>query len=816
MRSASAAEGGDSAEMPSYKIRHSIATKVAAKKTGKGYILSSEHCKTCEMPLMMLQGQSSCKVCPAIKKWAERKNEGSGQEQRADDTRDVVEYTEVVTEIRDEAPVDPIGKYEKSNVIVESSAHYDLSKTDSTDSDDTNAIRERARKIIMNAKGIVDQNSSDNDVSMASAPASWDEQIETSESMEERLVRERAAQIIKQARMNLKAERKSWREDFPPEPVSTSHIHHKKSASLEEVDPDMVSAKAATIVKSILKKEKRVYDTTAVEANFEVHEQEKADNAHAQENEYGSHVAKYSQDVHQDIDGDADLSTPLMPAASVLLNPSENVTKDAAQGVTQDFEFVDVHQNAPVPSLDEILTEIKSPTANDALISEEQDPSLNSTTSTATNTQHTVATKPGGIFAGITSKVDDAIGIFQSLVNCNVGEIVLEVPFEDDFAHEPRHSNRRSKYDKCYEKVTYEVADTYHLNVISVKSKDEAAETVPSQYHEPEPTQAFGPQYVEPAAHLEMGRVATTQAYDNGAQYVPTMYTPQSLAHQNEVRQPKMPTMPMAKIQVHPNPNVTSSLPPPQEQGVIAPNHYRMLQRECVDSCGDANAQKQLEDAMLESKKLEDAIMLESKQLEDIMLRVKDAKMFITSQNTTAGVQCDDAKEYESRDANPSEQLDDAMLQVKDAKMFIMSRLANPLITPTSQTSTQLLINGMTPVAHSAPFMTQMKGYHAGTCFSRQGSLAPGIQENTSMHQLNVIANHAGVQASCLMPHQGAMTSGSPLVLRGMGSLMSPESATHADKMSPGSGCSPQMCANIEAANSGYRTSQVPSKFFFA
>ena len=55
--------------------RHSIATKVAAKKTAKGYTLSDESCDQCEMPLMTLNGKSECKVCPAIKKWVQRKNE---------------------------------------------------------------------------------------------------------------------------------------------------------------------------------------------------------------------------------------------------------------------------------------------------------------------------------------------------------------------------------------------------------------------------------------------------------------------------------------------------------------------------------------------------------------------------------------------------------------------------------------------------------------------------------------------------------------------------------------------------------------------
>ncbi len=228
--------------------RHSIATKVAAKKTSKGYTLSAERCILCEMPLMTLQGNSSCKVCPAIKKWLERKKEGNGQEQGVNDTRDVEGYTEVVAEVRDEVPVDPIGKYWKSEVMeiveswemnVDKSETYpdDLSKADSVYSDDTNVIRERARKIIMNAKSRVAPTSSDDDdLTMESAQASWDydintswdDEIKTSESMRDQLVRNRAEQIIKRVRKNLQAEQKSSCDDFPPEVMSASNIHHKK------------------------------------------------------------------------------------------------------------------------------------------------------------------------------------------------------------------------------------------------------------------------------------------------------------------------------------------------------------------------------------------------------------------------------------------------------------------------------------------------------------------------------------------------------------------------------------------------------------
>mmetsp|Transcript_39370 Transcript_39370/g.70882 ORF Transcript_39370/g.70882 Transcript_39370/m.70882 type:complete len:1285 (+) Transcript_39370:209-4063(+) len=106
-------------EMPSYNIRHSIANKVAAKKTAKGYTLSDESCASCEMPLMTLNGKSECKVCPAIKKWVQRKNESNNAiadaRREVDDVREMVETVEEEdAEIRDESPPDsPVDGDEK-------------------------------------------------------------------------------------------------------------------------------------------------------------------------------------------------------------------------------------------------------------------------------------------------------------------------------------------------------------------------------------------------------------------------------------------------------------------------------------------------------------------------------------------------------------------------------------------------------------------------------------------------------------------------------------------------------------------------------
>ncbi|KAL3774288.1 hypothetical protein ACHAWO_011236 [Cyclotella atomus] len=59
-------------DLPPYKIRRKIATKVMAKKVTKGYSILEETCTVCDMPLMEGRGKKECRVCPAIKKWMEK------------------------------------------------------------------------------------------------------------------------------------------------------------------------------------------------------------------------------------------------------------------------------------------------------------------------------------------------------------------------------------------------------------------------------------------------------------------------------------------------------------------------------------------------------------------------------------------------------------------------------------------------------------------------------------------------------------------------------------------------------------------------
>ena len=242
------------------KHRQSIANKVTSKKAEKGYTLSEEKCTDCDMNLLMSStGKSECKVCPAIKKWVQRKNDNNNTNTAAVkkdndvDVRDEVVVVEEKTmekeEMRDD-PEEDINPSINTSVSVESLVeHFEnikvvqetatsntntLTSVGSTDSDDTDAIRERARQIIMNARNgnmWDDNNDDDSDLSEAEEE---EEEVEgeseygddfdnkssstdfstsaenvdikttfSSDSMEDAFLQQRAAAIINQARMNL-------------------------------------------------------------------------------------------------------------------------------------------------------------------------------------------------------------------------------------------------------------------------------------------------------------------------------------------------------------------------------------------------------------------------------------------------------------------------------------------------------------------------------------------------------------------------------------------------------------------------------------
>ena len=178
---------------------------------------------------MTLKGKSDCKVCPAIKKWVQRKNEANGHNtKQVSDAREMVVETaaaEEDTEIRDKAPAadsNYLDSDEKPQLEKASSDKEDSMKVEETlsggsgESEDTERIRSRARQIIMNARGrgggLVLTNS--NEIHL-----SWDPERMTfsDESIEETCIQNRAEEIINQARKDLQTE---LVDDFPEELLS--------------------------------------------------------------------------------------------------------------------------------------------------------------------------------------------------------------------------------------------------------------------------------------------------------------------------------------------------------------------------------------------------------------------------------------------------------------------------------------------------------------------------------------------------------------------------------------------------------------------
>ena len=170
---------------------------------------------------MTLKGKSDCKVCPAIKKWVQRKNEANGHNtKQVSDARDMVVETaaaEEDTEIRDKAPAADSNNLDHEKAQLEDSMKVEETLSGGSDeSEDTERIRSRARQIIMNARdiggGLVLTNSNENHLS-------WDPERMTfsDESIEETCIQNRAEEIINQARKDLQAE---LVDDFPEELLS--------------------------------------------------------------------------------------------------------------------------------------------------------------------------------------------------------------------------------------------------------------------------------------------------------------------------------------------------------------------------------------------------------------------------------------------------------------------------------------------------------------------------------------------------------------------------------------------------------------------
>jgi hypothetical protein len=159
---------------------------------------------------------------------------------------------------------------------------------------------------------------------------------------------------------------------------------------------------------------------------------------------------------------------------------------------------------------------------------------------------------------------------------------------------------------------------------------------------------------------------------------------------------------------------------------------------------------------------------------------VNEAKMFLVGGKATIDASVDansikvvevvqapveDTNENMASEANKIPPMDDAMRRVEEAKMFVNSRR-----TPTAQ------YHGALPVPMRVPLMMNPIGDNHPGCFSRQ----------TSTVEVN-------------KPQMAP--SPPPQVFRGMGSLIDN---------------APQVTASVEPSGSGYKTPQMPGKFFFA
>jgi len=262
--------------------------------------------------LLSSNGKSDCKVCPAIKKWVQRKNDNNTiaavKKDNDVDVRDEVVVVDEKTMEKEEMRDDPeednnpsintsvsveslVEHFENIKVVQETATSNTntLTSVGSTDSDDTDAIRERARQIIMNARNgnkWDDNNDDDSDLSEAeeeeveresedsddidNKSSSTDfstlaENVDikttfSSDSMEDAFLQQRAAAIINQARMKLQTTNSDDSDGDEDDNASVDEVEEEDQekeslsapespeevADAEEVNPSSSSAEEET------------------------------------------------------------------------------------------------------------------------------------------------------------------------------------------------------------------------------------------------------------------------------------------------------------------------------------------------------------------------------------------------------------------------------------------------------------------------------------------------------------------------------------------------------------------------------------------
>ena len=507
-------------------------------------------------------------------------------------------------------------------------------------------------------------------------------------------------------------------------------------------------------------------------------------------------------------------------------NVDHNAEHVIAEGVVQDVvNLVDESPDYGVSLVDDIVTEkseevpASADNATDDKEQVENKPEEEQTADHAvipssqgigTQAQCTTVTTHGGIFSGIASNIinaaNDVATTFKSLVICNV-----DGPYDNDCVYVPPQYEARTKYNP-HEAATYEVADTYHLNLLSQMKSEYQAVVVEEQLIDAIIASARPP--VAPQSLAPTVLHAQPAIDDSGVLSVGTMQSPQNVIQVKET------------INAYNPANIYSKppLPRPPVPGEPQGSHMHTLPSVSADSWGDSHPTKQFE--LSKKLRVDEEIALWkqqelSKQLqvnEEIELSnklVNEAKMFLVGGKATIDAPVDansikvvedvqaveDIKENMASEANKLPPMDDAMRRVEEAKMFLNRpcKLTQMNESKTSYQSIQSCDDAMRRVEEAKMFVNSRRTptvqYH--------GALPIPMRVPLMMNPIG--DNHPGCfsrQTSTVEVNKPQMApSPPPQVFRGMGSLIDN---------------APQVTASVEPSGSGYKTPQMPGKFFFA
>lgn len=408
--------------------------------------------------------------------------------------------------------------------------------------------------------------------------------------------------------------------------------------------------------------------------------------------------------------------------------------------------------------------------------------------SASIGTQEHCMTKYGGIFSGIANNIinaaSDVATTFQSLVICNVDN--NRGPFDDDGVYVPPQYEARTKYNP-HEAATYEVADTYHLSLLSPRKSEYQAVVLEEQLlnaiiasaKPPVAPQSLASTVLHAQPHTQPAMESTTIC-DSGVLSVGTLQSPQNIIVKETINAY--------------NPWNVYSKPPLPRPVPVEPQgtHMHTLPSVSADSWGDSHPTKQFELSM--KLRVDEEIELWKQQESAKQLQVNEEielskKLVIDAPVDANSIKpVEDAKVNMAIEANKLPLVDDAMFRVEDAKMSFnhpgmlmqmddaMRRVEEAKMFVNSRRTPTAQYHGALPVPMRVPLKMNPIGDNHPGCFSRQ----------TSTVEVN------NPQMAPSLP---------PQVFRGKGSLIDN---------------APQAMASAEPSGSGYNTPQMPGKYFFA